>query len=191
MSASYISAIKEALPKVAIVFDRFHIMKLANKMLDKIRMQEYHRLPEEERQFIKGSRFVLLKNYENLSEEEADQVNALMKVNSRLFQAYAMKEQLRTFWEKPDWKEGGRFLANWIGGAKLTNIRPLISFAKTLERNFIGLINYFEHKITNGFAEGINNKIKTLKRQAYGYRDMHYFKLRLYHLHAQKYALAG
>ena len=148
-------------------------------------MQEYHKLSEEDRQFIKGSRFVLLKNYENLSEKEADQVNALMRANSGLFQAYAMKEQLRTFWEKAGWREGGRFLANWVGGTKLTHIKPLVTFAKPLERNFIGLINYFEHKITNGFAEGINNKIKTLKRQAYG------FKLRLYHLHAQKYALAG
>ena len=106
MSASYISATKEALPKVAIVFDRFHVMKLANKMLDKIRMQEYHRLPEEERQFIKGSRFVLLKNYENLSEEEAVSSPGLtLRVKRAHLRARQANEMLRP--------EGGEFKNSW------------------------------------------------------------------------------
>jgi transposase len=191
LSKSYSGAVRKILPEIDIVFDRFHVMALANKALDDIRKQQYKKLPEESRQVLKGQRFLLLKNYNSLSEDNATRVNALLEANIPLFQAHAMKEQLRLFWELDSADEGAKFLLNWIHDARLTCIQPLVKLAKTLESHLYGLLTYFKHRITNGIAEGINNKIKTLKRQAYGYRDMEYFKLRLYHLHAQKYALAG
>jgi transposase len=191
LSKSYTGAVRKILPEIDIVFDRFHVMALANKALDDIRKQQYKKLPEESRQVLKGQRFLLLKNYNSLSEDNAARVNALLEANIPLFQAHAMKEQLRLFWELDSADGGAKFLLNWIHDARLTCIRPLMKLAKTLESHLYGLLTYFKHRITNGFAEGINNKIKTLKRQAYGYRDMEYFKLRLYHLHTQKYALAG
>lgn len=134
----------------------------------------------------------MLKNYASLSEQQADQVNALLSTNIPLFQAHCMKEQLRLFWEMDGMLEAGHFLANWIDGVICTGLKPLIKVARTLKKHFIGLLNYYNpNKISNGMAEGINNKVKTLKRQSYGFRDMEYFKLRLYHLHAQKYKLCG
>ena len=191
LSKSYSGAVRKTLPEIDIVFDKFHVMALANKALDEVRKQEYKKLPKESRQLLKGQRFLLLKNYDSLSADKAKQVNSLLEANVPLFQAHAMKEQLRLFWELDSANSGAKFLLDWIDGARLTCVRPLIKLAKTLESHIYGLLTYFKHRITNGFAEGVNNKIKTLKRQAYGYRDMKYFKLRLYHLHAQKYALTG
>lgn len=148
-------------------------------------------MPEESRMLLKGQRFLLLKNYSDLSDDHTIQINALLEANIPLFQLHALKEQLRLFWEMSSAKEGAKFILDWIDAACNTGIRPLVKLAKTLNRHLYGLLTYFKHRISNGFAEGLNNKIKTLKRQAYGYRDMKYFKLRLYHLHAQKYSLAG
>lgn len=191
LSKSYSGAVRRILPEIDIVFDRFHVMALANKALDSVRKQQYKKLPDQSRQILKGQRFLLLRNYSSLSEDSAARVNALLEANIPLFQAHAMKEQLRLFWTLDSADQGAKFLLHWIHDARLTRISPLVKLAKTLERHLYGLLTYFKHRISNGFAEGINNKIKTLKRQAYGYRDMDYFKLRLYHLHAQKYALAG
>ena len=84
------------------------------------------------------------------------------------------------------------FLTKWIYcGAFNTGIEQLVRTARTLLHHHIGLLNYYNHNITNAATEGVNNKIKTFKRQAYGYRDMEYFKLRLYHLHKQKAELIG
>ena len=102
-----------------------------------------------------------------------------------------MKEQLRLFWEQPTEEKARRFLALWCKGAWESGIKQLITVAKTLASYRTGLLSYFKHRITSGAVEGLVNKIKTLKRQAYGYRDMEYFKLRLYHLHTQRYSLTG
>jgi transposase len=113
-----------------------------------------------------------------------------------------MDEEVRLLWSKPNRKSGRRFLATWImdaieaaddylmvTGTKV--LEPLRKLARTLINHFIGILNFFDYPVTNGKIEGINNKIKTLKRQAYGYRDNEYFKLRLLHLHEQKTRLAG
>jgi len=191
MSKSYISAAQEFLPDIDIVFDRFHIMQMMNKALDTIRKQECSLLNKEDKKVLKGQRFLLLKNYSDLSEDDNISLNALFSVNIRLFQAHAIKEQLRLFWTKPKANGAAKFLFKWIDSAKRLKIEPLVKVANCLENNFYHIISYFRHKITNGKAEGLNNKIKTLKRQAYGFRDMEYFKLRLYHLHMQKSRLCG
>jgi len=192
MSASYIPAAREYLPGVDIVFDRFHVMALMNRAVDNVRREQCRKLQGEKKQAVKGSRFLLLRNYASLSDEQADQVNALFAANIPLFQAHALKEQLRLFWEMDTMSEAASFLLHWIDGVKRTGLKPLIRVANTLENHLSPLVNYYKHgKISNGMAEGINNKIKTLKRQSYGFRDLEYFKLRLYHLHAQKHRLCG
>ncbi len=102
-----------------------------------------------------------------------------------------MKEQIRLFWLKPTKEDGAFFLLRWILDAAETGIAELTRVGKTLLRHGMGLLNYFKHKITNGKTEGINNKRKTMKRQAYGFRDMDYFKLRLYNLHKTRYSFGG
>lgn len=191
MSASYIPAAEEYLPDIDIVFDRFHVMALMNKAIDKVRRHQCKKLNKEEKKAVKGKRFLLLKNYSSLSEKQVDQVNSLFSANIPLFQAHSLKEQLRLFWDMDDSSKAAKFLLDWIDGARFTKLKPLITVANTLETHFHALLNYYKHKISNGKAEGVNNKIKTLKRQSYGFRDNEYFKLRLYHLHAQKYKLCG
>ena len=192
MSSSYISAAKEYLPGVDIVFDRFHVTALMNRALDDVRRAQCKKLAGEKSQALKGMRFLLLRNYASLSTKQVEQVNALFTANIPLFQAHALKEQLRLFWEMENAAKAVQFLLYWIDGVKCTGLKPLIKVADTLESHLPELLNYYKHdRISNGQAEGINNKIKTLKRQSYGFRDMEYFKLRLYHLHAQKYALCG
>ncbi len=187
MSPAFYSAVKQELPHVDIIFDRFHIMKLMTTALDDVR-KEQQRIHGNA---LKGERFLLLKNYSDLDENGMERLNSLLEVNQPLLVAHTMKEQLRGFWEQEDKKSGEEFLKKWCFDALMTGIRPLSKMAKSLWRRSEGLLSYFTHRVSNGKAEGINNKIKTLTRQAYGYRDMEYFKLRLYHLHEQRHQLTG
>ena len=104
---------------------------------------------------------------------------------------HSMKEQLRLLWSQGNRKNAVTFLNQWCLDAMMSGIRPLIKVSLTLVKHREGILNYFPHRITSGSVEGTINKIKTLKRQAYGFRDMGYFKLRLYHLHCQGYSLTG
>jgi transposase len=135
-----------------------------------------------------GSRFLLLANYEKLFDEKQARLNTLLEANRPLFTMYTMKEQFRDFWQKSSLIEASKFVDAWCTDAENSAIKQLTKLAKTLKAYSYGLFNYFLHKISCGPIEG---KIKTLKRQAYGYRDMAYFKLRLYHLHSQAYSLTG
>ena len=118
-------------------------------------------------------------------------INRLFEINKTLFIAHALKEQFRTFWHKSSIEEAKDFLLKWCLDAILTGIKQLKRVVKMLARHQEGIFNYFRHRITSGKAEGINNKIKTMFKQAYGFRDMEYLKLRLYNLHNQKPQLVG
>ena len=141
-------------------------------------------------------------NYDDLDEKKKSRLEQAFEANEPIMIMHTMKEQLRLLWSKPTKKKAQKFLGTWImdaieayydyersTGSKV--LKPLYRLAKTLINHLKGILGYFDHKITNGKIEGINNKIKTLKRQAYGFRDKEYFKLRLLHLHAQKAQLVG
>ena len=105
--------------------------------------------------------------------------------------AYYMKEELRQFWKQPGKASAEVFLIHWMGRAKASGIPMLTRFAKTLETHKDGLLAYYDHPISTGPVEGTNNKIKTMKRQAYGFRDKEFFKLKIMAAHKAKYALVG
>ena len=191
MSTGFISAVEEHLPFVPIIFDRYHISAMMNKAIEEVRREQQAQLDEDGEKFLKGTRFLLLKNYEKLDEEKQDRLQRLLQVNAPLFTIHTMKEQLREFWEKDSIEEAVEFLDAWCKDAESSAIEPLKRVAKSLMHHSHGLLNYFYHRISCGLVEGLNNKVKTLKRQAYGFRDMAYFKLRLYHLHSQRYSLTG
>lgn len=190
MNAAYASATKTHLPNVDVVFDRFHVVALLNTVIDEIRRDQQAKCNAVGLKAIKGMRFLLLSNYEQLNPKKQNSLACLLEVNKPIATAHAMKEQLHLFWRKPSVKEGAQFLCWWIIDAVDSGIRELEKAGKTLLRHGRDLLNYFKHKITNGKTEGINNKIKTMKRQAYGFRDMEYFKLRLYSLHKMGYSFA-
>lgn len=193
MSSAYISAVRGNLPKADIVFDRFHVVKLMNEKLTTLRRQLYREANDEERSVLKGSRWLLLKNPENLREDrdEAAHLAAALELNAPLAQGYYLKEELRQFWDHTFRWPAQLFLRSWCQRAIATGLAPLKTMAKTLTRLEEGLLSYFDHRITSGPMEGTNNKIKTVQRQSYGIRDREYFDLTLYSLHEKKYALVG
>lgn len=191
MSRSYFWAVHETLPGVEIVFDRYHIMALMNKAIDDFRREYQRELEVLDKRTIKGSRFLLLANYDSLDTAKKERLDALLEINQPLYTIHSMKEQLRLFWEFENYKKARTFLETWCKDASETGIEHLTKVANTLAAFKTTLLNYFKYRITNAVTEGIVNKIKTLKRQAYGFRDMEYFKLRLYHLHNQRYSLSG
>lgn len=188
MNAAYASATKQHLPHIDVVFDRFHVVALLNTAIDEIRRDQQAKCNAVGLKAIKGMRFLLLSNYEKLDIKRKCSLQCLLEVNQPIALAHAMKEQIRLFWAKRTLKEGAGFLAWWIMDAVESGVRELEKAGRTLLRHWQGLVSYFKHPITNGKTEGINNKIKTMKRQAYGFRDMEYFKLRLYNLHTVRYS---
>jgi len=194
MSAAYRSAVTTHLRKAKIVFDRFHVVKLFNEKLSDLRRALYNEATEVmHKQVLKGTRWLLLKNSENLDTEkdEKRKLDEALKLNQPLATAYYMKEELRRFWEQPGKRFATTFLDSWIRRASSSGIKALQQMAKTLAAHRSGLLAYYDVMITSGPMEGTNNKIKTMKRQAYGFRDLEFFKLKILAIHETKYALVG
>ena len=194
MSAAYIGAVLENLPGVPLVFDHFHVVKLMNEALTQVRRNLYHELRDVmSRKVLKGSRWVLLKNPENLNLErdEAKQLQEALRLNEPLAAAYYMKEDLRQIWSQVSKSEAKAVLNSWISRALSSSIEPLMRIGKTLSAYAFGILNWYDHPISSGRMEGTNNKIKVMKRMAYGYRDMEFFKLKILAIHEAKYALTG
>jgi transposase len=194
MSRAYIQAVRENLPDTVIVFDHFHVIKLYNDRLSDFRRQLFNQIEEpEKKQVIKGTRWLLLKNHENLSVDrhEQDRLKAALELNQPLAAAYYMKEDLRQVWDQPDKKTAKDFIADWVYRAASSAIPMLVKMARTIASHYQGILAYYDYPISTGPLEGTNNKIKTMKRQAYGFRDNLFFKLKIMALHETKYALVG
>lgn len=194
MSPAYIDAVMTHLPDAVLVFDRFHVMKLYNDKLSELRRALHRALKGGlEKDVLKGTRWLLLKRPENLdaSRREHERLEEALRLNAPLATAYYLKEDLCEFWEQDDQEEAEAFLLDWICRAESTDIRMLHQFARTLRFHAHGLLAYYDYAISTGPLEGTNNKIKTMKRQAYGFRDNQFFILKIYALHESRYALVG
>jgi transposase len=191
MSAAYWSAILEGLPKAKIVFDHFHIIKLANEKIDEVRRSLQREAGVLDRRYLKGKRYLLLMGGENLPEGKRAALEEALRFNEPLSVAYYLKEELRELWSQPSAAQARKFLFAWCEQALESGIVPMISLVKTLRGHAEGILNYFLHPISTGKLEGINNKIKVLKRKAYGYRDQTFFILKLYSLHESKSVFTG
>jgi transposase len=194
MSSAYFAAVQTNLPQATLVFDRFHIVKLMNEKLSQLR-RDLQREAEEtlHKDVLKGTRWLLLKGPESLNTDrnEHQRLKEALKLNESLATAYYLKEDLRQIWEQPSSFSAGRFLTDWCRRARASGIRILQTMANTLEGYRTGILNWYRYPISTGPLEGTNNKIKTMKRQAYGYRDEEYFELKLFALHESKFQLIG
>jgi transposase len=193
MSKAYIKAVSEWLPKAQIVFDHFHIIKLFNEKLSDLRRELYREATKEHRAVLKGTRWLLLMNPENLDHQrdEPKRLQAALKLNAPLATAYYLKEDLRELWQQPDWRAARKYLTSWCARATASGIRILQQFAGTLKKHAKGILNYFKFRISTGPLEGTNNKIRTMQRQAYGFRDHEFFKLKIYAIHETRFELVG
>jgi transposase len=184
-------AVDEVWPEIEIVHDPYHIVSMANRAIDKTRRDMCRDLGGHDRKVLKGSRFLLLKGGEKLGESATLHLERLESLNRPLYRAYLLKEDLRRFWRMPNQKAAKKFLGSWIARALASKLKHIVALAKSIRAHRRGLLSYFYHRISTGPLEGMNNKIKVLKRQAYGYRDMDYFKLRLAFIHEDTPAFAG
>lgn len=193
MSKAYIRAVRKNLPAATIVFDHFHLIKLFNDKLQQFRRWLFNRASATEKNLLKGIRWLLLKNPKNLVEarNEHRRLQQALELNRPLATVYYMKEDLRQLWSQKTKKRAAKFMADWIARAKASGIGMLKKFAKTLQAHWDGILAYYDYRISTGPLEGTNNKIKTMKRQAYGYRDNEFFKLKIMAIHLAKYALVG
>ena len=196
MSPAYIKAVRENLKEAVIVFDHFYVIKLFNEKVSDFRRQLFHNTRDSlKRRVIKGTRWLLLTAREKLQEkaEQARRLNKALEINKPLATVYYMKEDLRQLWYWAGDKRAAEWhLLSWIAMARSSGIDMLKNFATTLEEHFAGILAYFDFDcLSTGPLEGTNNKIKTMQRKAYGYRDIEFFKLKIMALHETKYALVG
>jgi transposase len=191
MSAAYWSAVLEHLPDAALVFDKFHIIKLMNERLDDLRRQMVREAEGPLKLRIKGTRFLLLRNPENLQEDQIPKLERALQLNEPLLLGWYLKEELRELWNQPSRQKMASFLKDWCQKADQTTIGQLMKMAKTLRTHASGILAYARHPITSGKLEGINNKIKTLTKRSYGFHDENFFILKLLSLHHSKYKLLG
>jgi transposase len=193
MSAAYIRAVRDNLRRVVHVFDHFHVIKLYNEKLSALRRQLFHELTARGQQLLKGIRWLLLKNPENLDphKNERQRLERALRLNEPLAIAYYLKEDLRQIWMQGDKFRARLFLEDWLARARVSGVRILEQFADTLEQHQEGILNYYDYPISTGPLEGTNTKIQLMKRQAYGFRDHEFFKLKILGLHETKYALVG
>jgi transposase len=193
MSPAYILAVETHVPWAVIVFDHFHVVKLFNEKLSQLRRDLHRQATAEDQAVLKGTRWLLLKNPEDLdpTRDEGVRLEKALALNKPLATAYYLKEELRQLWTQADKTAASNFLESWIERAQASGIGVLRSFAKTLRRHEEGLLAYYDYPLSTGPLEGPNNKTRTLQRQAYGFRDQEFFRLKLMALHEAKYALVG
>lgn len=174
------SATKNA-PQAAILYDKFHVIRKLSEALDDVRRYEYRRVSGKERSYIKGQRYNLLSNRENLSLNGQDSLAKLLAANKRLNTAYLLKEQFGRLWDYRQEAAARRFFENWKASLRWQRLRSFEKFAAMIERHWDGIAAYCrpENKVSLGFVEGLNNKIRVFQRKAYGLRDEDYLRLRV------------
>lgn len=168
-------------PNAVILFDKFHVIKHLGEALDEVRRSEYQRLSGKDRSFIKGQRYTLLSNAENLTKKGRAGLRKLLAANKRLNTAYLLKESFDRLWTYRSEAWMRKFFDNWMASLKWQRLEPFAKFAAMVERNWEGLVQYcrIEAKPPLGFVEGLNTKIRVIQRRAYGLRDEKYLRLKI------------
>ena len=171
----------EYVPKVSILFDKFHVIGHLGEALDQVRKSEYARLTGRDRQFIKGQKYTLLSNRAHLTLDGRRSLNKLLKANRRLNIAYLLKESFGQLWDYQSEVCARRFFENWKQALKWQRLKSYEKFARMIDRHWDGIGAYCQpqNKVPLGFVEGLNNKIRVLQRRAYGLRDEDYLRLKI------------
>jgi len=152
-----------------------------SRVIDKVRNSEYRRASEENKAVFKGARYLLLKNRKNIRlKTQREQLKQLLELNEVINITMILKEQLKHIWSYRSRTWAGKAIKHWCDLANSMNNRPLTSFAKMLNRYRYGMLNHCDYPIHTGKLEGVNNKIKVIKRKAYGFHDLRYFTLKIY-----------
>ncbi len=174
---------QKTLPKASIVFDPFHLIKAVNDRLDHVRRRVMRSLDERAAKAVKKRRFTILRNGEDLDAKGLKALEALRAASQELSDAYALKEELRRIYRTA----GTSFdamcaLRHWFGMAKASGIPEMAAAGAMVERHLKGILGHWSHGATNASMEGFNGKVRWLIKQAFGFRDFKYFKLKIFDL---------
>jgi transposase len=175
----YINRIRHHCPQAMIVFDFFHLVKAYGDVVKSVRREEYRLADRHQRQYFRGSEYILLKNAQNLSEGQGQRLERLLKINRTLHIAYMLKDQLKDLYRYSDRRQVQHALDTWCQMASHINHDKMQAFIRRLKFFAYGILNHCDYPIGTGLLDGMNNKIKVIKRRAYGFHDQDYFALKL------------
>lgn len=170
LSPAFIAGAAASFPKAKITFDRFHVVKLLNEAMNKVRADE-----RKEHDALKGQKYTFLKNRDNLSEKQEKSLTELILLYPTLGEAYRLKTLFNDLWEMPDKKAATAFLRQWCKEVTTAKIPAFERFANTVRAHWSGILHFVETHISNGILEGINSKVQLAKRRARGYKNMKNF----------------
>jgi transposase len=193
-SVAYLQAVRDHLGDAVHVFDHFHVIKLFNEKRSDFRRELHPEATDRMHQeVLQGTRWLLRKNPENLDPQrkERERLEEALRRNQPLATVSYLKEDLRQIWEQPDKETAARVLEDWIRRAEAACLKMLQKFAATRAMYRSGIVAYDDYRIATGPLEGTTNKIQTMQRSAYGFRDQEFFTLKILALHEAKYALVG
>lgn len=177
----FIKAVKDKLPQAKIVFDLFHVVANFNRVIDKVRNSEYRKASKEDKAVYKGAKYLLLKNRKNIRRQsQRQQLKELLELNQVINTVMILKDKLKHIWTYRSRAWAAKALEQWCDLARSLGNRSVNMFVRMLERYRYGIINHCDYPIHNGKLEGVNNKIKVIKRKAYGFHDLRYFTLKIY-----------
>lgn len=170
MSPAFISGVKKHFPAAQITFDKFHVIKRINEAVDLVRREE-----SRENNGLKGTRYIWLKNPQNLTSKQTEQMKSLSKIKSKTIRAYNIKLALQEFYEITDKIAAQAYLKKWFFWATHSRLKPMIDAAYFIKRHWDGILRYTTSRITNGVLEGINSIVQSVKRRARGYGTINHF----------------
>jgi transposase len=182
MSAGYEFEVRAHCPNAAVVFDLFHVVaKYGREVIDRVRVDRANALRSDRpgRRVVKGARWLLLKNRDSLRPGEEVQLDELLGANHDLFVVYVLRDALKDLWDYRHTGYAARAWRSWYRKALRSGIEPLIRFARRLRPYLPGILAHCRWPLGTNLVEGINNKIKVIKRMAYGFRDDAYFFLKI------------
>ncbi len=182
---TYISSTEQYATNAMIVYDRFHATQKINEAIDRVRKNELKEARKREDkkliEFINCKRrFILLKRKERLTQKQTVTLNELCKLNEPIYKGFLLKEQFLAVYQCADIEEAKNHLRDWFGEALESGIDIIVSLAEKLLKKVHYILNWFKKRISSAISEGINSKIKRLKRMAYGYREIDYFRLKIH-----------
>ncbi len=165
MWPAFINAVKAKAPQATLVFDKFHIVRKLTEAIDTVRRQEITEKGKEHKKLVAGSRYIWLKNPWNLTDGQKASLSTLEKLNLTIHRAYLLKESFRDFWQSPTKEDAAKYLQQWYSWADESEIKPVQEVAKLIKRHEENILTYFDMAISNGIAEGLNNKAKVISHR--------------------------
>jgi len=177
----FIRAVTDKLPRAKIVFDLFHVVANFNQVIDKVRNSEYRKASKNDKAVYIGAKYLLLKNRKNVRRQShRQQLKELLALNQVINTMMILKEKLKHIWTYRSRTWATKALDQWCDLARSLENRSVNTFVRMLQRYRYGIINHCDYPIHTGKLEGVNNKIKVIKRKAYGFHDLRYFTLKIY-----------